>query len=89
MEFGEVAGKLRLYDPHKKDWLLKPVEKAEARVQQEFVARQEAEAKAQQAEAETQQEARARQRTEARTNQAEAELIRLRAELERLRTTNE
>ncbi len=77
LELGEQAGELRLYEPVTKEWLLSPAEEAEAReqaeakVQQEFLARRQAEARAQQAEARAQQEYLARQ-------QAEAELARLR-----------
>jgi Uma2 family endonuclease len=89
LELALKEGELRLYDPQKKAWVLKPGEEAEAKAQQEAKARQQAEAKAQQetiarqqAEAKAQQEAIARQ-------QAETELARLRAELERLRTASE
>jgi Uma2 family endonuclease len=75
LELGEVAEKLRLYSPHTKDWMLKPVEEAEAKAQQ-------AEARAQQAETRAQREAQARQ-------QAEDELDQLRAELEEFRAANE
>lgn len=44
LELGEVAGKLRLYDPEKKAWLMRPAEAAEARARQETQARQQAEA---------------------------------------------
>ena len=45
LELGEVAEKLRLYSPHTKDWMLKPVEEAEAEAQREAQARQQAEDK--------------------------------------------
>ena len=73
LELGEEVGELRLYDSLMEDWVLKPVEQAEARANQ-------AETRAQQAESKAQQEFFVRR-------QAEAELARLRAELERLRAT--
>ena len=59
LELAEEDGELRLYNPLTKGWVLKPVEeeakarrRAEAKVQQEFQARQHAETRAQHAEAE-------------------------------------
>ena len=74
LELGEEGGRLRLYNPLTKEWVLKPAEQAKAEARQ-------AQARAQQAETKAQHEALARQ-------QAEAELARLRAELERLRTSS-
>ena len=96
LELGLVDEELRLYDPQKKAWVLKPEEEAEAKAQQAEAKAQQAEAKAQQAETKAQQEAKARQQAEAKAllesiarQQAETELARLRAELERLRTASE
>ena len=75
LELGIRDDELKLYNPLTKDWVLKPVEQAEAKVQQ-------AEAKVQQAEAKAQQESLARRQAEARAQQAEAELARLRTLLE-------
>ena len=69
LELGEHEGVLRFYDPVKSAWLLTSQE----RVEQESLARQEAETRAS-------EEARARQ-------EAEAELEELRAALERLEAT--
>jgi len=79
LELEDVAGELRLYNPSTGRWLLKPAEESEARkqaeakAQQEFLARQRAETRTNQA--------------EARAIQAESELARLQALLEQLRTT--
>ena len=68
LELGIRNDELKLYNPLTKDWVLKPVEQAEAQAQRESLGRRQAEARAQQA--------------EARAQQAEAELARLRALLE-------
>ena len=75
LELGIRDDELKLYNPLTKEWVLKPVEQADARTQQ-------AEAKVQQAEAKAQQESLARRQAEARAQQAEAELARLRTLLE-------
>jgi len=95
LELGEVEGELRLYDPLKQEWVLRPTEEAkvqaqarqqaEARAQQAAQARQQAEARAQQAEVKVLLEVQVRQQAEIRAQQAETELARLRDELERLR----
>ena len=82
LELALEGDELKLYDPQKKAWVLKPEEEAEAKAQQaEAKALLEAKAR-QQAETKALLEAKARQ-------QAETELARLRAELERLRTASE
>ncbi len=68
LELGIRDDELKLYNPLTKDWVLKPVEQADARTQQ--------------AEAKAQQESLARRQAEARAQQAEAELARLRTLLE-------
>ena len=71
LELALVGDELKLYDPQKKEWVLKPEEEAEAKAQQaEAKAQQEAIAR-QQAEAKAQQEAKARQQAEAKAQQAE------------------
>ena len=80
LELGEREGVLRLYNPRTQQWLQPPPERvdiAEARAEQEQLARQEAEARAE-------QEQLARQEAEARADNAENEVNRLLAELERL-----
>ena len=69
---------LQFYDPAIGQWLQTPEEIAEARTEQETLARQQAEAR-------TEQETLARQQASARAETAEAEVVRLRAELDRLR----
>ena len=80
LELGEREGVLRLYNPNTQQWLQPPPERvdiAEARAEQEQLARQEAEMRAE-------QEQLARQEAEARADNAENEVNRLLAELERL-----
>ena len=101
LELGERGGVLRLYNPNTQQWLQPPPERvdiAEARAEQEQLARQEAEMRAEQeqlarqeAEMRAEQEHLARQNAEARAEQehlarqnAEAELAKALAELERL-----
>jgi len=91
------SGRLRLYDPRQKQFLLTPDENAQARRQAEAERQREAQARRQaeaerqreaqarrQAEAERQREAQARRQVEAALRQAEEETVRLRAELERV-----
>ena len=75
LELGEEEMELGLYNPETQRWLLKPVE-------EEALARRQAESETEQAEARAQQ-------AETRANRAEAELARLRAEFERLRSADE
>ena len=80
LELGEREGVLRLYNPKTQQWLQPPPERvdiAEARAEQEQLARQEAEIRAE-------QEQLARQEAEMRADNAENEVNRLLAELERL-----
>jgi len=72
LELGEEGGRLRLYNPLTKKWVLKPAEQAKAEALRAQAQVRRARAQARQA--------------KARAQQAEAELARLRAELERLRT---
>ena len=72
LELGIRDDELKLYNPLTKDWVLKPVEQAEAQAQRESLTRRQAEARAQQAEARAQQESLTRRQAEARAQQAEA-----------------
>jgi regulator of protease activity HflC (stomatin/prohibitin superfamily) len=77
------SGRLRLYDPQRKQFLLPPDENAQARRQAETEREREAHAR-RQAETEREREAHARRQAEAAVHQAEEEAARLRAELQRM-----
>ena len=97
LELGERDGVLRLYNPGTAEWLYpsrEHVDEMASRVEQEALARQEAESRVEQealarqeAESRVEQEVLARQEAESRAQHAEAELERLRAALEQLEAT--
>ncbi|MBI1925315.1 Uma2 family endonuclease, partial [Candidatus Poribacteria bacterium] len=102
LELGEEGGRLRLYNPLTKEWVLKPAEQAKAQAQQAEAEAQRSRAKARQAQdkarrarAQVRQAKAKAQQAESKAQhealarqQAQAELARLRAELERLRTSS-
>ncbi len=88
LDFRLQDGEIRIYDPVADEWLLTRAEQtelAEARAEQETIARENAEARAEQETARAEQEiARAEQET-ARAETAEAEVAQLREEIARLK----
>ncbi len=99
LDFAEVAGELRLYDPLKSEWLPTPTERAdvaedraenaEDRAEQEAIARKDAEDRAEQeAIARKDAEDRAEQEAVARKD-LESDLAEALAEIERLRALTE
>ena len=78
LDFHMRPGDLRLYDAQTRQWLLTPEEAADARAEQEAIARRQADARAE-------QEAIARRQADTRVEAAEMEVAELRAELARLR----
>ena len=79
LDFHIRERRLAVYDPVERQWLQTPTEAAEARAEQEAIARQEEIARAETAEARAEQEAIARQKAEEEVEQLREQLTRLQA----------